>query len=65
MNQTEKFDLWWISHANENTKISSVDTSVVKEVALDSDVNILNTAKDIAIGSKNHGCAYVASSVAP
>ena len=30
----EKIDLWWISHANRNTKISSVETSVVKELAL-------------------------------
>ena len=26
----EKTDLWWVSHANGNTKISSVETSVAK-----------------------------------
>ena len=51
----EKFVLWRISHANGNTKISSVETSVAKELALDSDANTLNTAKDI--GSENHDCA--------
>ena len=30
----EKTDLWQISHANGNTKNSSVETSVAKEFAL-------------------------------
>ena len=30
----EKIDLWQILHANGNTKISSVETSVVKELVL-------------------------------
>ena len=35
MNQTFKeIDLWQISHANGNTKISSVKTLVAKELAL-------------------------------
>ena len=30
----EKFDLWWILHENRNTKISSVETLVAKELVL-------------------------------
>ena len=30
----EKVDLWLISHANGNTKISSVETLVTKKLAL-------------------------------
>ena len=29
-----KIDLWWISHANWSIKISSVETSVAKELVL-------------------------------
>ena len=30
----EKIDLWQIAHANGNTKISSLETSVAKELVL-------------------------------
>ena len=34
MNQIEKIDLWQTLHANRNIKISSTETSVVKELVL-------------------------------
>ena len=30
----KKIDPWWISYANRNTKISSVETSIAKEFML-------------------------------
>ena len=46
----EKIDLWQISHAKRNKKISSVETSVAKELPL---VFQCNTVKDISF--KNYG----------